>query len=267
MDFSQRPADIDYSQYMKGGYINGAGMGGVKKQYDKDMANYNAYKDSSEIMNNFGLGEQGVNSLYDKYSPQQLQNPGQYDQAADAVNRIYGNATSTAPSQWANAEYASQRAGEAEKRDTLSNQLQGMEQNAYSQLASSGGLDSGARERLASGLNDKSLFAQQGISGAGERARLGITSKDMQNKQNMLMQSPGMFGQIGDLMQGTDRFNINNQNAYNTNRMNSIMDSRDKSASLFADTKANQPKDKGFWGTVGDIAKVAAPIAGMAFGV
>lgn len=218
---------------------------------------------TNSILGQFGLTEQGINSLYDKYIPERLTNPAQYGQASEAANLIYNNAISPEASRWANAEYEKQRAEEAQQRDLLGRQLSGTQNTMFSNLASSGGLDTGARERLAQNLANQSLFKQQEISSAGERARLGITARDMQNKQNMLMQSPTMFSQIGQLLQNTDKYNINNMNAYNQNRLNSLMNAKNQAAALWGNLSTNKPEEEnGFWST---LSGALGGVAGLLF--
>ena len=232
----------------------------LQKQQEQMQQDQQMLDRTNHILGQFGLNESGINNLYNQYMPEKLTNPTQFNQAATSANLIYNNAVSPEASRWAQAEYARQRAGEAQQRDLLGRQLSGTQNTMFSNLASSGGLDTGARERLAQNLANQNLFKQQEISSAGERARLGITSQDMQNKQNMLMQSPTMFQQIGQAFQNTDKFNINNMNAYNQNRLNSLMNAKNQAAALWGNLSTNQPKEDsgGFWNTVAPILGGAA---------
>jgi len=101
-------------------------------------------------------------------------------------------ATANGPSQGAQFLTELQKLGEQEQLGKVAGDVNTAAAQAQQRLAMRGGLESGARERIAENLAKQSLFAKQAIRGAGAKERLGILSDDEKQKLALLS---GLFGQ------------------------------------------------------------------------
>lgn len=146
-----------------------------------------------------------------------------------ALNKFTSEAMRTGPSPWATMAKGEQTQAEKTQRDQAAAQDAGGVAQAQASLAQSGGLTSGARERVAAGGARNALDTQQGIQTAGNENRLQIGMNDEQNRINELSQVPGMQEaalqiplQKAQLQGQANQFDIGqttgqaaNQNAYN----------------------------------------------------
>jgi hypothetical protein len=143
--------------------------------------------------------------------------------AGEAMQKLKEQAFATGDSPWAKLQLQKQGMEQSGAMDQAAKQgMQGMSQ-AQSELAASGGLSSGARERMARGGGRDLLMARQGIARQGVGARLGIGEQDINRKQSML-------SDFGNAEQGAQKFNIGQQTddlnrsaAFDSNRYNAQM--------------------------------------------
>ena len=119
----------------------------------------------------------------------------------EAMQKLREQAFAEGDSPWAKLQFQKQRQEQMAGMDQASKQgLQALSQS-QAQLASSGGLSSGARERMTRmGARDM-LMARQGIARQGIGSRLGIQEQDIDRKQSML-------SDFGNAEQQAQRFNI-----------------------------------------------------------
>lgn len=108
------------------------------------------------------------------------------------MERFREEALRSGPSAWSRLAMGRQNMEEANARDSATRQISGKRAEAFSNLAQRGGLDSGARERVARGAMKDSLDMQQDISRQGSLNRLQIESNDEQNRVQQLGMLPGM---------------------------------------------------------------------------
>lgn len=184
-------------------------------------------QNSQDAMNRFGLGEQGINNLYGQYEPQML---GDYNKASDTLGTLSDYANSTELSPWAQAEIERQKLEQGTSVDQLGKQLAGQQAGLYSNLASTGGLSGGAQERLGSAMATDRLKQLQGIYRQGAQQRAQIGAQDTASKQTTLNNLPGMYSALGQA-----------KNQYYGGKLSNVIGARNKTASLWADMKANPP--------------------------
>lgn len=203
-----------------------------------DMSDLSRIK---SIYNQLGLSDTAINQLYNQYAPQKLTNPEEWGKSREAVDLIYNNAISPELSRWANAELNYQKAQELKAQDLQNRMLAGQQASTWSRLASTYGLSGGAAERMAENLARQSMLSNQDIASQYQMARLNTVAQDMANKQKMLMASPQLYNQLGQLKQSTDRFNIANNTAWNTQRLGNILNARQSMGQMWGDWQtANQ---------------------------
>lgn len=118
------------------------------------------------------------------------------EKAGVGVDELAGIARDTGFSPYATAQLEQQRLNEAGLRDTLQSQLASGQARGLSSLASSGGYDSGARERLLRGTGISGMMAGQNIARGGAEARAGIGASDAMYKQNLLSSLPNMYSNL-----------------------------------------------------------------------
>lgn len=119
-----------------------------------------------------------------------------FNQATESANRLNSIATSSGFSPYATAQLEQQKLEEAGLRDALQAQLGGARSTALSNLASSGGYDSGARERVLRGTGLQSLIGGQQIGRQGFESRAGIGASDALYKQNLLSSMPSIYSNL-----------------------------------------------------------------------
>jgi hypothetical protein len=95
-------------------------------------------------------------------------------------------------SAWADMMLKKQQMDQLQGMNNLNQQQQAQTAGAYDQLSASGGLQSGARERVARDSMRNTLMGQQDLARQGSVNNLGIQTQDEQNRVNQLQQLPGM---------------------------------------------------------------------------
>lgn len=106
--------------------------------------------------------------------------------SGEATQALKAQAFAEGDSPWAKLQLAKQQQEQMAGMDAASKAgLQGMSQ-AQAQLASSGGLSTGARERMARGGSRDLMAARQAVGRQGIGSRLGIQSEDLDRKQGLL---------------------------------------------------------------------------------
>jgi hypothetical protein len=94
-------------------------------------------------------------------------------------------------SAWEQMMVGRQGLDEASARDRATSSADAGVSQAYSNLATHGGLSQGARERLAAGGARNSAAARQGVARQGAMDRLGIGAQAEQNRLGLLSALPG----------------------------------------------------------------------------
>ena len=115
-------------------------------------------------------------------------------QSGSAINDLASMARSTEMSPYAQKLLEMQNTAESASRGNLTNEASGAYAGALSNLGMRGGLESGARERLATNFGRQTMAGQQDIGMQYDQARAGIAANDLQNKQNLLEKLPGLYG-------------------------------------------------------------------------
>ena len=106
--------------------------------------------------------------------------------AGDAQKALKEQAFSQGQSPWAKMQMDKQRQEQMSGMDVAAKQGVGAMAQGQSQLAMSGGLSTGARERMARSGSRDLMMAKQGIGRQGISERLNIGSQDIDRKQSML---------------------------------------------------------------------------------
>ena len=99
---------------------------------------------------------------------------------------LLGQATAKGPSPWLNLEMQRINAEQSGMADQATRAASLAQAQGLSSLASSGGLDSGARERMMSANSLGLMNNLQGVSKQGSLARLGAGAMDEQRKLDIL---------------------------------------------------------------------------------
>lgn len=159
-----------------------------------------------------------VQAMMDKINPN-----------TQGLDKFRQEALRTGPSAWASLATQQQQGEESNARDRAGSEAAGQTAQAKASLAQSGGLTSGAAERVAAGGARNYLDMSQQIGQAGNNNRLQIGMNDEQNRMTELGQLPGMENQalqpafqkaqlIGQAKQfdvGNQTANASSQNAFN----------------------------------------------------
>lgn len=131
-------------------------------------------------------------------------------QSQDVLNRQIANATAVGPSQ--SAQYL-QEANTRSLNNNLDNaEAGGRGQMAAmsSQLAMRGGLDAGARERMAKNVGMNTMMGKQKMMNDSAGANLEILAKDEAQKQAQLQALPASLLAQAGFQQGNKQFDIQN---------------------------------------------------------
>lgn len=163
----------------------------------------------------------------------------QDDVTADrsALDALKGRALSEGPSPWAKMMLDKQQMEQAQAGDQAAQATAAQLNSAKSQLAQSGGLGTGSRERLAKQSMQQGLLSQQQVNRQGQLDRANIGLQDEQQKVGLLNQvQTGENQQAGIGMQnrqystGVDQANVGNtlmdlnaKRAFNANTYNEAM--------------------------------------------
>lgn len=108
------------------------------------------------------------------------------------IEKVREYATGSGPSAWGKLMEENQRMGEQDRRNQNAASNASAQSGAFSQLASKGGLSSGARERLALQGSRSLNASQQDIARQGQEQRIGIGGQDEAQRLQLLSQLPGM---------------------------------------------------------------------------
>jgi hypothetical protein len=114
------------------------------------------------------------------------------DSDPTALNMFRTQAERTGPSAYANLANTQQDTLSQQARSSAANQNQGNQATAESALAMRGGIDSGARERIATQGNKNLLDMNQKINQTSANNKMQIGMNDEQNRISQLSQVPGM---------------------------------------------------------------------------
>lgn len=143
-------------------------------------------------------------------------------------NAFKDQATRVGPSAWANLATQDQGAQAAKTKSADASQANAQTAQAEDDLASRGGLSSGARERATIEGSKNYLSMSQGVEQQKNLNDLQIGMNDQQNKIQELSQLPGMEQQqagmwenakntdVSNAVSANDKANSYNQNLYNT---------------------------------------------------
>lgn len=110
----------------------------------------------------------------------------------EALTELRKRGLATGPSAWADLATQKQGVEEATNRDRAAAQAASSKESAYSDLAASGGLSAGARERLARNSQRDLSSTRQDVARGGSSDRLNINLADEQQKLDILKSLPGM---------------------------------------------------------------------------
>jgi hypothetical protein len=216
---------------------------------DRILAGKN--KDGSAIRPEF-------NSLIDPKTgllkqPYQLQALPDIKVDSRAMDAIREDALSQGPSKYAQLMEERQRLEQSDLLDQSRAQISGAQAQTMSDLAMSGGLSSGARERLASKGMDQQAIEAQKIARSGMLDRMNIGLQDQTRKDDLLKSTVGYDFQNA---------NVANQNrAYQTdvNRTNIESALNENNAGrMFDMTKYQEEMKKWAAGKTADVQKSAA---------
>jgi len=161
----------------------------------------------------------------EKFAMEKIQ-PGLADslkkQDAD-IGTLRGIGQSKGPTEMAKRQEEKQRLEEQTSRENLYRQNAQAGQQAFSDLASQGGAEAGARERLQGQIGGNSLREQQNLSRAGTTSRLGISSEDEARKMAILGQLPNLQNQYTatkqNIMESDRNAQFEADKAYENNRL------------------------------------------------
>lgn len=95
--------------------------------------------------------------------------------------------------------------------DSLSNQTSSGRAQALSDLASSGGVDGGARERTLGSFNRNAMLERQKLNRDASNKNLDILTKDEENRIGQLGNLTNMENQRATYLSQLDQFNIGNK--------------------------------------------------------
>jgi hypothetical protein len=109
-----------------------------------------------------------------------------------ALNKYRNEALRSGPSNYANLANKQNRMLAMEQRGNLADQIAGSNATAMSNLATHGGITSGAKERLAETGRNNLLDMSQNINNQASKNAMQIGANDEQNRISQLSQVPGM---------------------------------------------------------------------------
>lgn len=196
----QKAASLE-EQFGAFGHTGKTGMGGYRT--DDNKAVYDAYGNRQDFEK--AIGHKLTQSELDSgiLAPQfkdtslrdangNLKSQYTFDPTKSAAyNTINAEANSQGPTTLAQAQLNAQKLDESNLQQNTSKQNLSQLQQGQAALAQTGGLSSGARERMAVASNRNSLQNQQQVGMGGAQARMGILSNDANLKQNLLSQVEG----------------------------------------------------------------------------
>lgn len=170
--------------------------------------------------------EAGLNAIQENMNPlQQLES--------------YADTSNTALSPWAQAQTQAEQEQQALQAGGAGTQANAARASAEDNLASHGGLSTGAMERLGINSANNLVNTQQNIAGQGILARLGIQSQDDQNKLAALEQLPGQ--EVNALQPALQKQSLYDQAAQTeqTNQQNLALQNRNYTTGVQQSNIAN----------------------------
>ncbi len=129
------------------------------------------------------------NALYDQFPPPE------FLQESEGYNKFKEGAFRKGPSQWLSMTKFKNDAQEADQREGAVRDANASTAQQLSQLASQGGVSSGARERATEAGAKNYLGMSQNLQRQGNMADMDMGIKDEQNRLSMLTQLPGLENQ------------------------------------------------------------------------
>jgi len=127
-----------------------------------------------------------------------------FTSARNSVNSLSNLANTQGATSHAKYLTDAQKLEEDSARDDIDSSTRGMNATAFNELAASGGLDSGARERIAGNSANQNLIERQKLARQGQLSRAGILSNDEQMKIGLKRELPGQYLSL-------DQHNVNTQ--------------------------------------------------------
>lgn len=134
--------------------------------------------------------------------------------AGDAQKFLTNFATSSGPSDWLKLQNADLDRRQMTALDDVTRGTAGQNIAAQNQLASSGGMTSGARERLADSAQKSAWLGMQNVRNQGEGQRNQLAIQDEANKLNLLPTAAGLEQDLGKFNKTMD-FNSQSKNIGN----------------------------------------------------
>lgn len=161
------------------------------------------------------------------------------------LNEIQNRALDKGPSAWAQMASQQQNQQSEQQKSQAQGQGAGAQADARAGLAMRGGLQSGARERLAMGGANNQMNNMQSINAQNAQAQGNIGLQDQENKNSMLMQLPGMqLASLQPEMQKAGAWQSMAQNEQGLTNQNNL-------ANMGAQNQANQFNMQNTLGAIG----------------
>lgn len=143
------------------------------------------------------------------------------------INAYRSQALRTGPSTWASLQKTNNAAKQASQKEQVAQEGVGQTAQALDQLAASGGLSSGARERAVEGGQKNVMDMQQNLAREGNLNDIQTNMNDESNRIQQLGQLPGMENEAtkplfekSQILTNAQGQNNAAQNAYNQNLYN-----------------------------------------------
>jgi hypothetical protein len=152
--------------------------------------------------------------------PEAVKAGGDFRNAQNNVGLLQQRAFGTETSPWAQKLYDQQRLDQSNMMDRVTRDQALSQEQVRNALAMQGGLDGGARERLAKSAGRDAMMARQGVFRQGAQDRLGIGIQDEQNRLQLQSMMPGMNMQLDAYNTGLQRDDVTaklNQDMFNKN--------------------------------------------------
>ena len=151
-------------------------------------------------MRNAGIDIDKLQGSFNAASYLQSQNPYQ-SMLEEGANTLWQEANAEGPSKWTQALIDQQTILGQGEREGLQKQGASDYATAYSYLASSGGIDSGARERLNTNMMNQNMYGVQKQYQNEAATKLGLLGEGEQWKINQLQNNP--YASLSDTYMNT----------------------------------------------------------------
>ena len=162
------------ASYNAGG-VDRSGIDQARKTTDYIMEDYREYGADNPYMKEYGED-----------------NP-YMDKALANIGELEDMSKSTDPTQYANALLDKQDLIKTMQMEDMTKGNSSDMATSYSNMAQSGGLDSGQRERMMTSGNRNMMMGRQRVGSSDALARGGILANDASYKQDLRTQIPGMY--------------------------------------------------------------------------